>query len=447
MLKQIGGKGCTEADDAGTSVEIGNASFPAPFYEGLEYSPPARGTWNIVHTGMLIPESHQIFVCAQGCLRGVVLTAAEMGAMGRYSSILIREENVLDGTMEQLMIEGVTDILQKLSYRPKAILLFISCQHFFLAYDQQIVFQTLRERFTDIRFMDCYMIPTLRKSGLTPDQKMRVQLFSLLEPMERQAGKVNLLGSNLRVSPGCELLQILQEKNFHVTQLQDCRSFDDYLNMAQAAVNIVYEPMAIPAAKELERRLGQRYLYLRFVFRDEEIQQNYERLAEDFNIDVPDLGQQRRRARESLHRVREKIGDTPIVVDYTFTFQILNFVRMLIEEGFRVTECIADAFSPEEEADFIWLKEHAPGLRITSGRHPELRMAKRERAEKTLAIGQKAAFHTGTDYFVNVAESGGYFGYDGIVQIAALMEEAFEQPKDTRDIIQRKGIGCESCIV
>ncbi len=447
MLRQIGGKGCTEADDAGASVEIGNASFPAPFYEGLEYSPPARGTWNIVHTGMLIPESHQIFVCAQGCLRGVVLTAAEMGAMGRYSSILIREENVLDGTMEQLMIEGVTDILQKLSYRPKAILLFISCQHFFLAYDQQIVFQTLRERFTDIRFMDCYMIPTLRKSGLTPDQKMRVQLFSLLEPMERQADKVNLLGSNLRVSPGCELLKILRENNFQVTQLQDCRNFDGYLNMAQAAVNIVYEPMAIPAAKELERRLGQRYLYLRFVFRDEEIQQNYERLAEALNIDVPDLGHQRRRSRESLHRVREKIGNTPIVVDYTFTFQILNFVRMLIEEGFRVTECIADAFSPEEEADFIWLKEHAPGLRITSGRHPELRMAKRERPEKTLAIGQKAAFHTGTDYFVNVAESGGYFGYDGIVQIAALMEEAFEQPKDTRDIIQRKGIGCESCII
>lgn len=447
MLRQIGGRGCTEADDAGVSVEIGNASFPAPFYEGLEYSPPARGTWNIVHTGMLIPESHQIFVCAQGCLRGVVLTAAEMGAMGRYSSILIREENVLDGTMEQLMIEGVTDILQKLSYRPKAILLFISCQHFFLAYDQQIVFQTLRERFTDIRFMDCYMIPTLRKSGLTPDQKMRVQLFSLLEPMDLQAGKVNLLGSNLPVSPGCELLKILRENNFHVTQLQDCRSFDDYLNMAQAAVNIIYEPMAIPAAKELERRLGQRYLYLRFVFRDEEIQQNYKRLAEALNITVPDLGHQRRRARESLHRVREKIGDTPIVVDYTFTFQILNFVRMLIEEGFRVTECIADAFSPEEEADFVWLKEHAPGLRITSGRHPELRMAKRERAEKTLAIGQKAAFHTGTDYFVNVAESGGYFGYDGIVQIAALMEEAFEQPKAARDIIQRKGIGCESCIV
>ena len=31
------------------------AAFPAPFPHGLEYSPPCRGTWNIVHTGMLVP--------------------------------------------------------------------------------------------------------------------------------------------------------------------------------------------------------------------------------------------------------------------------------------------------------------------------------------------------------------------------------------------------------
>lgn len=456
MLKQVRGKECAEKS---VSVEIGKASFPAPFYEGLEYSPPARGTWNIVHTGMLIPESHQIFVCAQGCLRGVVLTAAEMGAMGRYSSILIREENVLDGTMEQLMVDGVADILHKLSYRPRAILLFISCQHFFLAYDQQFVFQTLRERFPDIRFVDCYMIPTLRKSGLTPDQKMRVQLFRLLEPLERDPRRVNLLGSNLPVSPGCELLEILRENGYQATQLQDCETFEEYLDLARAAGNIVYEPMAVPAAKDLEERLGQKYLYLRFSYREEEIRKNYEKLAEWLGIAVPNMEQQREHAREALRHAREKIGDTPIVVDYTFTFQILSFVRMLTEEGFRVTECIADAFSAEEEADYQWLKKHAPELMITSGRHPELRRVRAEkmqenetqeggsRARFVLAIGQKAAYHAGTDYFVNVAESGGYFGYDGIVQIAALMEEAFEQPKDTREVIQRKGIGCESCVL
>ena len=67
-------------------VRIADASFPAPFRSGLEYSSPARGTWNIVHTGMLIPEAHEIFVCAAGCLRGVILTAAEMGLTDRVST-------------------------------------------------------------------------------------------------------------------------------------------------------------------------------------------------------------------------------------------------------------------------------------------------------------------------------------------------------------------------
>ena len=70
---------------------IKDAPFPAPFDPTLEYSAAVRGTWNIVNTGMLIPEAHEIFVCAQGCLRGVVLTAAEMGKMERFSSILCRK--------------------------------------------------------------------------------------------------------------------------------------------------------------------------------------------------------------------------------------------------------------------------------------------------------------------------------------------------------------------
>ena len=64
---------------AAPSLPIASATSPTPFPQTLEYSPAARGTWNIVHTGMLLPESHQIYICASGCLRGVILTAAEMG--------------------------------------------------------------------------------------------------------------------------------------------------------------------------------------------------------------------------------------------------------------------------------------------------------------------------------------------------------------------------------
>ena len=81
MLKRLGD------EKIARGIPIGDAKFPMPFGSGLEYAAPARGCWNIVHTGMLVPEAQEIFICAASCLRGVVLTAAEMGAADRKSVV------------------------------------------------------------------------------------------------------------------------------------------------------------------------------------------------------------------------------------------------------------------------------------------------------------------------------------------------------------------------
>ena len=125
MLKRVGGRPQL------TGIPIRDASFPSPFPSGLEYASPARGTWNIVHTGMLIPEAHEIFVCAASCLRGVVLTAAELGMSHRFSTVEVKERNLLEGDMEELVIEGVSDIIEKLPKRPPAVLVYTSCVHHF----------------------------------------------------------------------------------------------------------------------------------------------------------------------------------------------------------------------------------------------------------------------------------------------------------------------------
>ena len=78
-----------------------------------------------------------------------MLTAAEMGAEDRFSTIDVRENNVLDGDMEDLIIDGVTDILAKLPYRPRALLIFTSCIHHFIGCDLPFVYEKLRERFPD----------------------------------------------------------------------------------------------------------------------------------------------------------------------------------------------------------------------------------------------------------------------------------------------------------
>ncbi len=69
-----------------------DASFPKPFASKLEYNSPVHGNWNIVHTGMQVPETIQIYVCAENCMRGVVLTAAEMNAADRFSYVIVEEK-------------------------------------------------------------------------------------------------------------------------------------------------------------------------------------------------------------------------------------------------------------------------------------------------------------------------------------------------------------------
>ena len=94
MLRKVG-ESAWPISEKDAVVSIKDASYPIPFPQGLEFNSPAHGCWNIVHTGMLIPEAHQIYVCADNCMRGVVLTAAEMRAEDRFSFVIVEEQNLL----------------------------------------------------------------------------------------------------------------------------------------------------------------------------------------------------------------------------------------------------------------------------------------------------------------------------------------------------------------
>ena len=224
----------------GKDVRIADAGFPSPFSGGLEFSAPARGTWNIAHTGMLIPEAHEIFVCAQGCLRGVVLTAAEIGASERFSTVVVRENNVTDGDLEESLIEGVTDILGKLPVKPPAVLVYTSCIHHFMGADLSHIYRTLRARFPDIDFTDCYMNPIMRKSGLTPDQLMRRQLYSLLHGAPKREKTLLIAGNDFQTDDDGDFPTHLRKYGWELCEIQRTRSYAEYQTLAGVHHQLVF---------------------------------------------------------------------------------------------------------------------------------------------------------------------------------------------------------------
>ena len=135
-----------------------------------------------------------------------------------------------------------------------------------------------------------------------------------------------------------------------------------------------------------------------------------------------------------------------IAVDYLFHPRPLGLAKLLLTHGFQVQSVFLDSISPEEKEVFFWLKENYPELRLISTVRPEMRVRPRQHSGKLLAIGQKAAWFTGSRNFVNMVQGGGLWGFDGIRHTAQLMVEAFHEEKDPEDLIVRKGWGCESCI-
>lgn len=423
-------------------IPISEANFPSPFASGLEYATPARGTWNIVHTGMLIPEAHEIFVCAASCLRGVVLTAAEMHAEDRFSTVEIKEHNLLDGDLEDLLIDGVSDIIEKLPKRPPAVLVYTSCMHHFAGCDLDMVYRELRGRFPDIDFTDCYMNPIMRKSGMTPDQLMRSRLYMLLKEREKKRNAVAIIGNDLPTRETSELLEILKAANLKIHEITSCKTYEEYQEMAESSYYISYNAAAGAGGEMLEERLGGKHFYVPFSFDYEQIDAGFEKLCNTLGVELPDFSEKRSACDAAKKEALELIGKTPITIDYTYCPRPLGLARMLLDAGFAVEKVYVDTITGEEKADFEYLQEHFPKVLLYPTVHSSMRfMANREKGN-VLAIGQKAAYFDNTNHFVNVVQGGGMLGYDAVLNTLNLMKEAYLEEKDMRSLIQIKGMGC-----
>ncbi len=96
---------------------------------------------------------------------------------------------------------------------------------------------------------------------------------------------------------------------------------------------------------------------------------------------------------------------------------------ILLTHGFSVTAVYLDAVNPEEKDTFYVATGTCTRTGAMTQRFsPKMRMMPRNESE-VLAIGQKAAWFTGSRHFVNLVEGAGLYGFDGIRRTAELMME------------------------
>ena len=430
-------------------IKIKDASFPAPFASELEYNSPVHGNWNIVHTGMQVPESIQIYVCAENCMRGVVLTAAEMNAAERFSFVIVEEKDLLFSNLEELTIEGVTDVLKKRGDHPKAVLLFTVCLHHFLGSNLNYIYRKLEERFPDICFIRCYMDPIMQKHGLTPDQKLRKAMYDPLLACEAEEKTVSVFGSDFALDESSDIKRLLKRYDYKILELQSCKSWQDLQDMGKGSLFIDSYPAGKYGMEAQARRLGRKSLYLPGSFDYEEIKGQLKELTEALHLPSlteAELKEETGSCEEALAKAKDLIRDMPIAIDYTYHSRPLGLAKILLQHGFFVQTVYLDSISPEEESAFLWLKEQAPELKVLPTIQVGMRVFPRGGSREVLAIGQKAAYFSKSRHFVNLVQGEGLYGFDGIRRTAELMMDAYLNEKDTRRLVVQKGWGCECCL-
>lgn len=294
-----------------------------------------------------------------------------------------------------------------------------------------------------------------------------------------------MAGGDFCLDESSELYEFLTSYGYDICEAATCKTYDEYQQLAACDYAITTFPAAKVAGDYLEKNFGQKHLYLPASFSYDKIDENMKKLQdilglkkESLNIkkessdvkkegsdikssdikkegsDKPHegldldavLAERKAQCEDAFKNARAVIGDTEIAIDFTAFPMMLSLTKLLLEHGFNVKRLYTDSFPAEEKEIFLWIKENAPDIEVYPTVHAAMRVQPRKSEEKVLAIGQKAAYFTGTDYFVNVVEGGGFWGYGAVLKLVELMCEAYETSKDTKSLIQIKGMGCGNCV-
>lgn len=412
------------------------------FPNTLQYATPAHGGWGVVRTGMLAPESYQLFICPFACGRHGALGAIKHGLKDRISYYYIDQSDIISG-YDDAIPEAVDELLEQLEKRPRAMFVFVSCLDDLIGTDCDAVEEELSSRHPDILFRMAHMNPITMGSDEPPPIGIQKRIYSLLSEQPRRDGGINTIGNLVAIDAECELHQMLKQEGDHALRhISQYQSFDEWQQMAESQANLVLMPAGMKAAQELEHRCQLPYLFLPVSYDLNVIAEQYRSIREfvktnsgaayDFSADI-------RGAEEAIQKTRAKLGNTPLILDSSAVLRPFSFAKALHGYGFAVKRIFAQEVLPSDREAFEWVQENLPQIDIVQPQHYDI-VKYDKRFEDSLAIGYNAAYISDSQHIVNVFADEGMFGYYGVTKMMNLMAQAMDTTADLRALIEDYGL-------
>lgn len=407
----------------------------------IHYCSPAHGGWGIVRTGMLIPESYQLFVCPFACGRHGALGAIQQGNKKRLSYLFIDEADIISGSYEDLIVDAVGELLNCLSKKPKVILIGVSCLDDLLGTDHDSLLGRLREAYS-LDFQMLQMNPISSDSKNPPGINVQRKIYSLIKTTENKFDEINLIGNYVMPEKNNELYEILKEMGISkVKHITECAGYEEFQDMGNSKYNLVLRPEAKRAAEDMKKNNNIDYRFMPITYHLKEIKKNYEIIKNMIKSNkILDLERYEEEALLEIEKAKEHLKDIPISIDNSSVCRPFSLAKALIQYGFKVESIYDEGVSEVEKESYNWLLENASNIKIYNPQDHNMILRNSEKNNEILAIGYNAAYMTNSKYVVDLVFDEKMFGFGGVCSLMNKMVEAYLEPKNVKELIEGYGL-------
>ena len=388
-------------DIPGDMVSSSHLIYSSP--ATLSFNSPGAEGFGVKRAGLSVPGSVMLIVSPGCCGRNTSSISTMPGYENRFFYLTMDETDLVTGRHLRRIPKAVCEIRESLSVRPSVIMICITCVDALLGTDMERVCKKAEEMVNRgnpescfIKVRPCYMYALTREGRKPPMVHVRQSIYSMLEPMKKRADSVNLMGYFAPVDPKSELRDLLHGIGVKtIREVSSCGSFDAFLRMAEANFNVVLNPEARPAARDLQERLGIPSIELMRLYQIDRIAAQYDALGAVLGTKL-EYEPYREKARASMKRFREAFPNAVFSIGEAVNADPFELALALVRYGFAVKE-IFGTLTTDSYRYIRHLAELSPGTRVYSNLSPTMLLYKEPPAEDgdafPIALGRDAGWY------------------------------------------------------
>lgn len=394
----------------------------------LHYNSPGAAGFGVKRTGLLLPEAVMLLVAPSCCGRHATVAGREAGFDERMYYLRMDERDLVTGRYLGRIAEAALEVCNTAQPRPKALLICTTCVDALLGTDLERICRQA-ETLCGIPVVPCYMDPITREGKKPPMVSVQQSLYHCLKPLEKQANAINLLGNFVPLNDDCELQELLRQAGVEtINQISACRTFEEYLEMGGARLNLVIKPQAQAAAVDLQNRLGIPYHRLAHLYDLDGIKEQYRLLFSTLAATLNDTAYYEEAA-ASIERFRTLHGGLRFAVGQTINGNAFELSLALIKYGFSVPVIFTHIIAEEDRTYIERLLAVSPDTRIYSSVHPSMLNFDRNMTEVDVAIGLDAGYYFLQAVSVAWNMEQQPFGYRGLASLFKQIDFALKHPQ------------------